>query len=108
MTRRARLWLVAAALFTLANLAGAVYAALLGELRHGGLHVVLALLGAYVVSRLTADPRRDDLPGVARADERLEQLQQSLDSIALEVERIGEAQRFSLKLQAEERAEIQR
>lgn len=34
-------------------------------------------------------------------DERLERLQQSVDAIAIEVERIAEAQRFSAKLLAE-------
>jgi hypothetical protein len=34
-------------------------------------------------------------------DARLEQLQQSIDAIAVEVERIAEAQRFSAKLLAE-------
>jgi hypothetical protein len=35
------------------------------------------------------------------ADARLEQLQQSIDAIAVEVERIAEAQRFSAKLLSE-------
>ena len=39
----------------------------------------------------------DDLP----AETRLEQLQQSIDAVALETERIGEAQRFEAKLRAE-------
>ena len=43
----------------------------------------------------------------AEMTERLNRLDQSVDSIAIEVERIGEAQRFNTKLQAE-RAEAQR
>lgn len=35
------------------------------------------------------------------ADDRLERLQQSVDAIAIEVERIAEAQRFSAKLLVE-------
>jgi hypothetical protein len=35
------------------------------------------------------------------AAERFEQLQRSVDAIALEVERIGESQRFSAMLEAE-------
>jgi hypothetical protein len=38
-------------------------------------------------------------------DARLEQLQQSVDAIAIEVERIAEAQRFSAKLLAGREAE---
>jgi hypothetical protein len=35
------------------------------------------------------------------ANDRLDQLQQSMDAVAIEVERIGEAQRFATKLAAE-------
>jgi hypothetical protein len=53
--------------------------------------------------------RRSSLPEQADAHaEQLAQLQQSVDAIALEVERIAEAQRFSARLLAErvnERAE---
>jgi hypothetical protein len=38
-------------------------------------------------------------------DDRLEQLQQSIDAVALETERIGEAQRFAEKLRAEKTKE---
>jgi hypothetical protein len=40
-----------------------------------------------------------------KEDERLEHLQQSIDAIAIEVERIAEAQRFSAKLLSE-RADV--
>jgi len=102
MTRRSRIWRVIAALFSVANLAFAVYAAALGEGMHAAVHLVLMLLGAYVVRRLTPRvPRRQELPRAHPADARLEYLQQSVDAIALEVERIGEAQRYSAKVQAE-------
>ncbi len=42
-----------------------------------------------------------ELPDAQPADERLEHLQQSLDAIALDVERIGEAQRYAMKVVAE-------
>ncbi|MEO7713757.1 MAG: hypothetical protein ABIV10_12650 [Gemmatimonadaceae bacterium] len=107
MTRRSKIWRVVAALFTVGNLAGAAYAAVLGEGLHAGAHIALMLLGACVVWRLS--PRSEtqasesDLP----IDDRMEQLQQSVDAVAIEVERIGEAQRFSARLQAE-RAETRR
>ncbi len=103
MTRRSRVWLVIAVLFGIGNLAGAVYAVVVGEATHAAVHVVLALLGAYAASALT--PRAasgwEELPGVEQVDARLERLQQSVDAIALEVERIGEAQRYSARLEAE-------
>ena len=107
MTRRSRIWRVVAALFSLLNLGGAGFAAVGGEWLHAGAHVALSLLGAYVVWRLAPRTEWQDLPSEQPADDRLEHLQQSVDAVALEVERIGEAQRFSAKLQAE-RAEPRR
>jgi hypothetical protein len=104
MTRRSKLWLAVASLFTFINVGGAGFAVAGGEDLNAAAHVGLAVLGAYFVWRL-ASRARQDLPGEQRADDRLEHLQQSVDAIALAVERIGEAQRFSAKLAAE-RAEV--
>jgi hypothetical protein len=101
MTRRSKVWLVLAALFTLVNLAGVPMAAAAGEGPHTAAHVGLMLLGAYLVWRLAPRSGRKDPPRLEPTDERLEQLQQSLDAVALEVERIGEAQRYNAKLQAD-------
>ena len=101
MTRRITLWLAAATLFTAGNLAGAVYAALVGEPLHSGAHVALMLLGLYWAWRLLTRAGGHGQPSVPLSDERVEALQQSVDAVALEVERIGEAQRFRDKLQAE-------
>ena len=102
MTRqRARLWLVVASLFTLINLGGAGVAAVAGEVLHTAAHIGLSLLGAYFVWRLAPRARRPEMLTEEDADPRLERLQQSLDAIGLEVERIGEAQRFTTKIVAE-------
>jgi hypothetical protein len=45
-------------------------------------------------------PKRDALPQ-PNLDQQFAQLQQSVDAIAVEVERIAEGQRFSTKLLAE-------
>ena len=100
MPRRFGPWLVVAALFTLVNLGGAIYAGVLGEQDHAALHVGLLLVGAYFTQRLF--PRavaQEPAPGQL-ADERLDYLQQSVDAVALEVERIGEAQRFAARNQS--------
>jgi len=52
---------------------------------------------AVVAFKAMARTRRMPAPA---ADDRLEHLQQSVDAIAIEVERIAEAQRFSAKLSA--------
>ena len=63
---------------------------------------VALLAGVYVATRwaLAAAKTRQLEP--SRVDDnRLEQIQQTVDSIAIEVERIAEAQRFTAKLAAE-------
>jgi hypothetical protein len=101
MTRRAKVWLVVADIFAVVNLAGAGIAAAQGELLHTTVHLGLLGLGLYMMWRV-GTVRRGQEPAHAVLDAaRLEQLQQSVDAIALEVERIGESQRFNAKLQAE-------
>lgn len=107
MTRRLQAWLVTAVLFTLLNAVAAGFAAAGSEAMHAGAHVVGMLLGTYAVWRLAVRSIRQDVPAAGRTDDRLEQLQQSVDVVALEVERLGEAQRFNAKLEAE-RAEVRR
>jgi hypothetical protein len=110
MTRRSPVWLVAAALFLVINVAGAGSAAADGEPLHTGIHAGLALLGAYLAWRLASrgDARRGwrrdgaEIPAVPGAlTDRLTHIEQSVDAIALEVERIGEGQRFMTRLFAE-------
>lgn len=102
MTRRNKLWRAAAAVFTFINVAGAGWALAMGESTHAMVHVALLLAG-YVAWLLTAPLRREDVTPAQQLDEgRIEYLQQSVDAIALEVERIGEKQRFSDKLRVEQ------
>jgi hypothetical protein len=61
----------------------------------GGLSVIVVGL----VRGLSAKPKPQEIGGAQNLQ--LEQLQQSVDAIAVEVERIAEAQRFSAKLLAE-------
>jgi hypothetical protein len=100
MTRRSKIWRVIAALFTVVNVGGAGFAAISGEPLHAAVHVGL-LVATYVVWRLVSRPRGLGLPHAHPVDERLERLQQSLDAIAIDVERIGEAQRYATKIVVE-------
>ena len=104
MTRRSKWWL-GATIFTFINFAGGVYAAAMGEVMHTATHVVLFFAGAYVMWRLMPHTEQQEVPGAREVTEGLDHLQQSLDAIAIEVERIGEAQRFEFKL-LEKRGEI--
>lgn len=102
MTRRNTIWRGVAAAFTAVNLVGLGMAVAAGEQMHSGVHVALSLLGALVVWWLAPGRPRAASATAELSDARLEQLQQSIDAVALEVERIGEAQRFHAKLQAEQ------
>jgi hypothetical protein len=101
MTRRSTIWLSVATVFTVVNVAGAGYAAAMAEGPHAGIHVVLGVLGLWWMWRVVAPyiPANDAL-ALGEA-ERVEQLQQSVDAIAVESEGIGEAQRFTAKLEQE-------
>ena len=72
-------------------------------------HLFLLLLGVagYIGWRIARRgmPQEDHLPRAQVAEQRIEYLQQSIDAMALELERVGEAQRFSDKLRVE-RGEI--
>lgn len=101
MIGRPRLWLVTSTIFTLINVGGAAYAGVMGEAGHFALHVVLIPVGAYFMWRSLAGKRNERVSPAGEVDGRLESLQQSLDSIAVEVERIGEGQRFTTKIMTE-------
>ena len=112
MTRRTRIvWTAVAAVFTAINFVGAVFAAVAQEPIHAGVHVLLGVVGLYLTWR--ASPwrivdRTSQLDSSAAGDlppeqiDRLSQLEQSVDAVAIEVERIGESQRFMTKVLAEQ------
>lgn len=98
MAQPKRFWRVAAAIFTAVNVGGAIFAVVNGEMMHAATHAVL-LAGAFIVWRAVTDKSpRQEAAEVPQLDLHLDHLQQSIDAIALDVERIGEAQRFVAKL----------
>jgi len=60
----------------------------------------LSPIVVWLVRTIKQQPASRELPNPIY-DHRFEQLQQSVDAIAVEVERIAEAQRFSARLLAE-------
>ncbi|HMH86022.1 MAG TPA: hypothetical protein VK529_08780 [Gemmatimonadaceae bacterium] len=119
MIRRAKVWRAAAVLFGIVNLAGMGFALAMDEMMHAMAHAFLLFLGlgAYLmwkaVTTWAATPSGDQLsqasprPSSGRdstpklGDQRIDYLQRSIDALAVEVERIGEAQRFRDKLHSE-------
>ncbi|HST08142.1 MAG TPA: hypothetical protein VLJ83_08210 [Gemmatimonadaceae bacterium] len=61
----------------------------------------LARITVGFIRGLTRKSPTADAPNSLHMEQRFDQLQQSVDAIAVEVERIAEAQRFSAKLLAE-------
>jgi hypothetical protein len=102
MTRRAKqIWLIGASIFTVINLIGIGMAVVMREMPHTGAHVVLSVAGMYAIWRLLPRVESEELTALPPMEGGLQQLQQSVDAIAVEVERISEAQRFDAKLKQE-------
>ena len=104
MTGSSKVWLVLAVLFALGNLGvPVIMPAVWREPMHLGVHVLLAVIGAYFARHLL---RRRGAHGGSQPEAvaqrtapsgfsgRLTQLEHSVDAVAIEVERIGEGQRF--------------
>ena len=102
MSQPSKLWRVAAALFVIINVAGAGYAIAMGERDHALAHVALLVVGFIGWQFAPWKRRQTPAPGQLPDTARLDYLQQSVDAVALEVERLGEAQRFADKLRAEQ------
>ena len=95
-----RIWPLIAGLFTVLNVGGAGYAIALRETSHAVTHAGAVLVGGILWWFVSRRPHAE-MSEAGSTTQRLELLQQSVDSIALEVERISEAQRFSARLEAD-------
>ncbi|MEA2765414.1 MAG: hypothetical protein QOK07_1818 [Gemmatimonadaceae bacterium] len=104
MSRRAKIWGWVAGLYVVLNVGGLAIAGVMREEMHAYTHLFLLLLavaayGGYRLARRGAP--ENHLPRAELAESRIEYLQQSVDAMALELERVGEAQRFNDKLRVE-------
>lgn len=111
MTRRAKLWRAGAVFFGIINIGGMGLALAMGEMMHAMAHVFLLFVGvgAYLLWK-TVTTWASGRPGeqgtevpalpssgkdlTLQLHQHVDYLQRSMDALALEVERIGEAQRF--------------
>jgi hypothetical protein len=67
-----------------------------------GMVASLAAITVWLVRGVQKKAIPRDFPNVLQFEQHFAQLQQSVDAIAVEVERIAEAQRFSAKLLAQQ------
>jgi hypothetical protein len=104
-----RAWIPVAWLLSLGNVVSVWFAALPAEPWHATIHALLAVLFGVGAHRLTAR-RRAQLTNAepAFSDDRMRRLEQAVDSMAIELERIGEGQRFVTRLFAERGRELER
>jgi hypothetical protein len=104
MTLRSTVWTVVGVLFVAANVGAGVMVAGGMEAMHAASHFALALIGAGLVWRFSPYARRFRQPdGSATAqlreiNDHMMRLEQASDAIAIEVERIGEGQRFMTRV----------
>lgn len=102
-------WRAIAVFFALANIGGGILAVVMGEMNHALGHAALAAVCLVWCQQLFVRRKGEPAGLVLPATEtRLDQLQQSMDAIAVEIERLGEAQRFQEKLYRRERQRDQR
>ena len=97
-----RAWIPIAWLLSLGNVVSIWFAALPAEPWHATAHGVFAVLFAAGAECLMSRRRAPRGGGdVTVGDDRMNRLENAVDAIAVEVERIGEGQRFVTKLLAE-------
>jgi hypothetical protein len=108
MTGRSKFWRAAAVVFVAVNLGGAVFAAAGGELIHAATHALLLIPGIYLAARLLRRGSSDAEESIGAERDamatRLQSIEQSVDAVAIEIERIGEGQRFMTKVFSERTA----
>ena len=103
-----RAWIPIAWLLSLGNLGAVWFAALPGEPWHATIHALLALLFGVGAQHLLARQRALSHPESVLADAQTKRLENAIDSIAVELERLGEGQRFVTKLLVERGPELDR
>lgn len=101
--RRSKKWRVIFWLYVGINALGGVWALGRGEGTHAALHIALLMpiLATYFIRLITSAVQDQPAPIVQPTDDVLDRIERSVDGIALNLERIGEAQRFSAKVLAD-------
>lgn len=97
-----RAWIPIAWLLSLGNVVSTWFAAQPAEPWHATIHALLAVVFGVGAQRLMARRRASmDNAEAVPGEDRLKHLEHAIDSIAVELERVGEGQRFVTKLLAE-------
>jgi len=92
-------WRFIAPIYVIINIVGGVIALAQGEMMHAAVHAAALLVGALIWQAFDfkrSDSQAQAVP--AQVDLHLDQIQESVDKLALQVERMGENQRFVQKV----------
>jgi len=103
-----RAWIPVAWVLSLGNLVAVWFAARPAEAWHATIHALLAVLLGVGAQRLMARQQSALRGQPAIGGDREQRLEQAIDAIAVELERVGEGQRFVTKLLAERGLELDR
>lgn len=103
-----RAWIPVAWLLSLGNLVSVWFAARPAEAWHATIHALLAVLFGVGAQRLMGRQRTPSRAQPAIGDDRERRLEQAIDAIAVELERVGEGQRFVTKLLADRGLQLDR
>jgi hypothetical protein len=107
---KTRFWNAVLVVLSAGNLVSVWFAAQPGEPWepwHATIHAALALgFGLWALHRIRPEQHRD--PGLtALTDARLDRIERAIDAVAVEVERIGEMERFAAKILAARGSELE-
>ena len=90
-----------------ANVVSVWFAAQPAEPWHATIHAALAVGFAFWAQRRIERQQRLEPRSTGLANERLDRIEGAIDSVALEVERIGEMERFASKILAARAEELE-
>jgi hypothetical protein len=98
MANRQNLWRAGFAISLVVNIGGGIIALMRNEMMHAAGHATL-LAATLAFWPVVARRRTAEIPAeLPLVDDHLDHLQHSVDAIAVEVERIGEAQRYAARV----------
>ena len=98
MASRHRILRAAALTFVIGNAAGVIFAVIRGELTHAATHaaLIMAMFAFWPEAPQAIEPT--GTTALPQMDSHLDRVQNAVDRVALEVERIGEGQRYVTKV----------
>jgi len=101
-------WIPIAWLLSVGNLVSVWFAARPAETWHATIHALLAVLFGLGAQHLMARRRSESRAEPALESDRTKHIEQAIDAIAVELERVGEGQRYVTKLLAQRGLELER